>query len=103
MWSRTSMLFESSFLHLRNISSTSVGSSSVDKGTIDLVGTNDETTTQGLDGLVQYCQQYYNTEAPFAKWRVVLKLAPTEPSLISIMENASRLVHYEWSISYSAA
>ncbi|MCO5566383.1 hypothetical protein L7F22_020060 [Adiantum nelumboides] len=66
----------------------------VDKGTVDLAGTNGETTTQGLDGLAQRCQQYYNAGARFAKWRAVLKIGPTEPSLLSIMENACGLARY---------
>ncbi len=46
----------------------------VDKGTVDLAGTNVETTTQGHDGLAQRCQQYYQAGARFAKWRAVLKI-----------------------------
>ncbi|MQL41353.1 fructose-bisphosphate aldolase class I, partial [Escherichia coli] len=48
----------------------------VDKGTVELAGTNGETTTQGLDGLVQRCQKYYEAGARFAKWRAVLKIRP---------------------------
>eukprot|EP01018_Ginkgo_biloba_P017956 Gb_02057 [translate_table: standard] len=66
----------------------------VDKGTVDLAGTNGETTTQGLDGLAQRCQQYYNAGARFAKWRAVLKIGPTEPSQLSIQENANGLARY---------
>lgn len=66
----------------------------VDKGTIDLAGTNGETTTQGLDGLAQRCQQYYKAGARFAKWRAVLKIGPTEPSELSIEQNAQGLARY---------
>eukprot|EP00249_Psilotum_nudum_P002153 c15046_g1_i1 orf=401-1477(-) len=66
----------------------------VDKGTVDLAGTNGETTTQGLDGLAQRCQQYYKAGARFAKWRAVLKIGPTEPSPLSIQENAKGLARY---------
>ncbi|KAJ0624728.1 putative fructose-bisphosphate aldolase [Helianthus annuus] len=52
----------------------------VDKGTVELAGTNGETTTQGLDGLAQRCAQYYSAGARFAKWRAVLKIGPNEPS-----------------------
>ncbi|KAF6152489.1 hypothetical protein GIB67_023183 [Kingdonia uniflora] len=38
----------------------------VDKGTVELSGTNGETTTQGLDGLAQRCQQYYAAGARYA-------------------------------------
>ncbi|KAI3985142.1 hypothetical protein MKX01_027228 [Papaver californicum] len=66
----------------------------VDKGTVELAGTNGETTTQGLDGLAQRCQQYYNAGARFAKWCAVLKIGPTEPSQLAINENANGLARY---------
>ncbi|XP_011625979.1 fructose-bisphosphate aldolase 6, cytosolic [Amborella trichopoda] len=66
----------------------------VDKGTVELAGTNGETTTQGLDGLAARCQQYYAAGARFAKWRAVLKIGPTEPSPLSILENANGLARY---------
>ncbi|KAI6697903.1 hypothetical protein NL676_018022 [Syzygium grande] len=66
----------------------------VDKGTVELAGTNGETTTQGLDGLAQRCQQYYAAGARFAKWRAVLKIGPTEPSQLAINENANGLARY---------
>ena len=40
----------------------------VDKGTVPLSGTDGETTTQGLDGLAERCQKYYEAGARFAKW-----------------------------------
>ncbi|XP_047325868.1 fructose-bisphosphate aldolase 6, cytosolic-like [Impatiens glandulifera] len=66
----------------------------VDKGTVDLAGTNGETTTQGLDGLAQRCEKYYAAGARFAKWRAVLKIGATEPSQLSINENANGLARY---------
>lgn len=66
----------------------------VDKGTVELAGTNGETTTQGLDGLAQRCAQYYTAGARFAKWRAVLKIGPTEPSPLAILENANGLARY---------
>ncbi|KAF5185869.1 Fructose-bisphosphate aldolase [Thalictrum thalictroides] len=66
----------------------------VDKGTVELAGTNGETTTQGLDGLAQRCQQYYAAGARFAKWRAVLKIGLTEPSQLAINENANGLARY---------
>ncbi|XP_021743337.1 fructose-bisphosphate aldolase, cytoplasmic isozyme-like [Chenopodium quinoa] len=66
----------------------------VDKGTVELAGTNGETTTQGLDGLGQRCAQYYAAGARFAKWRAVLKIGPTEPSPLAILENANGLARY---------
>ncbi|KAM0996775.1 hypothetical protein ACFX13_006779 [Malus domestica] len=66
----------------------------VDKGTVELAGTNGETTTQGLDGLAQRCQQYYEAGARFAKWRAVLKIGPNEPTQLAIHENANGLARY---------
>ncbi|KAL7170384.1 hypothetical protein ACSBR2_035283 [Camellia fascicularis] len=66
----------------------------VDKGVVELAGTNGETTTQGLDGLGQRCAKYYEAGARFAKWRAVLKIGPTEPSPLAIMENANGLARY---------
>lgn len=66
----------------------------VDKGTVELAGTNGETTTQGLDDLAQRCQKYYEAGARFAKWRAVLKIGPTEPSPLAIHENAYGLARY---------
>ncbi|KAE9615174.1 hypothetical protein Lal_00048168 [Lupinus albus] len=66
----------------------------VDKGTVELAGTNGETTTQGLDGLAQRLQKYYDAGARFAKWRAVLKIGPNEPSELAIHENAYGLARY---------
>ncbi|XP_051128275.1 fructose-bisphosphate aldolase 5, cytosolic [Andrographis paniculata] len=66
----------------------------VDKGTVELAGTDGETTTQGLDGLATRCQQYYKAGARFAKWRAVLKIGPNEPSELSIQQNAQGLARY---------
>ena len=66
----------------------------VDKGTVELPGTNGETTTQGLDGLAQRCQKYYEAGVRFAKWRAVLKIGPTEPSELAVLENAYGLARY---------
>ena len=66
----------------------------VDKGTVELAGTNGETTTQGLDGLAQRCQKYYEAGARFAKWRAVLKIGANEPSQLAINENANGLARY---------
>ena len=66
----------------------------VDKGVVELPGTNGETTTQGLDDLDQRCQKYYSSGARFAKWRAVLKIGPTEPSELSINEYANGMARY---------
>ncbi|KAL9270001.1 Fructose-bisphosphate aldolase, cytoplasmic isozyme-like protein, partial [Drosera capensis] len=66
----------------------------VDKGTVELAGTDGETTTQGLDGLAKRVQDYYAAGARFAKWRAVLKIGPNEPSQLAINENANGLARY---------
>uniref|UniRef100_A0A671S9H7 Fructose-bisphosphate aldolase n=1 Tax=Sinocyclocheilus anshuiensis TaxID=1608454 RepID=A0A671S9H7_9TELE len=66
----------------------------VDKGVVPLAGTNGETTTQGLDGLYERCAQYKKDGADFAKWTCVLKITPTTPSRLAIIENANVLARY---------
>ncbi|XP_042007409.1 fructose-bisphosphate aldolase 6, cytosolic-like isoform X2 [Salvia splendens] len=66
----------------------------LDEGTIELAGTNGETTTKGLDGLAQRCQKYYAAGARFAKWRAVLKIGAYEPSQLAIQYNANGLALY---------
>merc|ERR1719378_1251775 len=46
----------------------------VDKGIVPLHGTNNEGTTQGLDGLADRCKKYHEAGATFAKWRCVIKI-----------------------------
>uniref|UniRef100_A0A8C5DGM1 Fructose-bisphosphate aldolase n=1 Tax=Gouania willdenowi TaxID=441366 RepID=A0A8C5DGM1_GOUWI len=66
----------------------------VDKGTAVLMGTDGETTTQGLDGLSERCAQYKKDGCDFAKWRCVLKISDSCPSALSIAENANVLARY---------
>jgi len=67
----------------------------VDKGTVVICGTKDETATQGLDGLGERCQKYYKQGARFAKWRAVLKIEDVVcPSECAIIENAHGLARY---------
>ena len=66
----------------------------VDKGTSSLPGTVDETTTQGLDDLLDRCKEYYSLGARFAKWRAVLKIGSNEPTQLSIDANAEALARY---------
>ncbi|EEE65995.1 hypothetical protein OsJ_21934 [Oryza sativa Japonica Group] len=67
----------------------------VDKGTVDIAGTNGETTTQGLDSLGARCAKYYEAGARFAKWRAVLKIgAAGEPSELAVKQNAEGLARY---------
>jgi len=66
----------------------------VDKGTVILPGSKDETATQGLDGLAARCAEYYKQGARFAKWRAVLKISETTPSEQAVEENAHTLARY---------
>lgn len=66
----------------------------VDKGVVVLPGTDDETTTQGIDDLGARAAKYYAAGARFAKWRAVLKISDTAPSPLAIRENAHGLARY---------
>lgn len=66
----------------------------VDKGTVVIGGTNNETATQGLDDLGKRCAKYYADGARFSKWRAVLKIGKDEPSNVAIAENAHGLARY---------
>ena len=46
----------------------------VDKGAKPLAGSSDETVTEGLDGLRDRLNEYYNLGARFTKWRAVYKI-----------------------------
>jgi len=66
----------------------------VDKGVVPLMGSEDESTTQGLDDLSQRCAQYKKDGCDFAKWRCVLKIGKNTPSYQGMLENANVLARY---------
>ncbi|XP_044763066.1 fructose-bisphosphate aldolase-like [Coccinella septempunctata] len=66
----------------------------VDTGVVPLMGSLDETTTQGLDDLGKRCAQYKKDGCQFAKWRCVLKIGEHTPSYQAILENANVLARY---------
>jgi fructose-bisphosphate aldolase class I len=66
----------------------------VDKGVVKLMGLDNETATQGLDGLAERCQGYYAKGCRFAKWRAVLRIGADQPSALAIEENAHTLARY---------
>ncbi|RXG61297.1 Fructose-bisphosphate aldolase [Armadillidium vulgare] len=66
----------------------------VDKGVVPLMGSEGESTTQGLDDLSQRCAQYKKDGCDFAKWRCVLKIGKNTPSYQGILENANVLARY---------
>ena len=66
----------------------------VDTGLVVIGGTDEETATQGLDGLGKRCAEYYELGCRFAKWRAVLKIGNGCPSELSIKETAHTLARY---------
>ena len=66
----------------------------VDKGAKSLAGSNDESVTEGLDGLRERLKEYYDLGARFTKWRAVYKISDEFPSSQSIKSNAHSLARY---------
>ncbi|MEC7169245.1 MAG: class I fructose-bisphosphate aldolase [Pseudomonadota bacterium] len=66
----------------------------VDKGAKPLAGSDDETITEGLDGLRERLKEYYDLGARFTKWRAVYKISNKLPSTQSIKSNAHALARY---------
>merc|ERR1711937_585040 len=65
-------------------------------GLVPMWGTDGEQATQGLDGLLKRCQDYYKQGARFAKWRAVLTIdqKTNKPSQLSTQETAHSLARY---------
>lgn len=66
----------------------------VDTGTIDFEDHEGERITEGLDGLKERCQEYFEMGARFAKWRAVISIDNDKPSDSCINENAQSLAKY---------
>jgi len=66
----------------------------VDKGAKPIMGTDNETSTQGLDDLDKRCAEYYKMGIRFAKWRAILRIGNDQPSQASILENTWTLARY---------
>ena len=66
----------------------------VDQGLQPLDGHQDETLTQGLEGLGGRCDEYFNLGAKFTKWRAVIKIGNGMPSDKCIDENMQALADY---------
>ncbi|KAH0885855.1 hypothetical protein HID58_061951 [Brassica napus] len=62
-------------------------------GLVPLVGSNDESWCQGLDGLASRTAAYYQQGARFAKWRTVVSI-PNGPSALAVKEAAWGLARY---------
>jgi fructose-bisphosphate aldolase, class I len=66
----------------------------VDKGTKPLPGLPDETINEGLDGLGERLEAYYERGARFAKWRAVIDIAEGVPTAGAVRINAHALARY---------
>lgn len=78
------------FLRQRNI----VPGIKVDKGLTELLGTEKESTTEGLDDLKERCLQYKREGCHFAKWRCIYSISETQPSRLLTSINADTLARY---------
>ena len=66
----------------------------VDTGAKDLAAHPGEKVTEGLDGLRERLQQYFQMGARFAKWRAVIAIGDDIPSRSCIEANAHALARY---------
>ena len=66
----------------------------VDMGAKSLAKMQDETVTEGLDGLRERLQEYSELGVKFAKWRAVISISEKNPSHLCIDANAHALARY---------
>jgi fructose-bisphosphate aldolase class I len=66
----------------------------VDMGAKPLVGSPDETVTEGLDGLRERLAEYRELGARFTKWRAVISIGVDRPSEYAIWTNAHALARF---------
>jgi fructose-bisphosphate aldolase, class I len=66
----------------------------VDTGAKPLAGSPDEKITEGLDGLRERLEEYYDGGARFAKWRAVISIDDDKPSRYAVHVNAHALGRY---------
>jgi fructose-bisphosphate aldolase class I len=66
----------------------------VDTGAKPLAGAEGEKVTEGLDGLRERLEEYYDGGARFAKWRAVIEIGDGRPSRYCIDVNAHALARY---------
>jgi fructose-bisphosphate aldolase class I len=66
----------------------------VDTGAKELAGHPGEKVTEGLDGLRDRLQEYFQMGARFAKWRAVIAIGEGRPSSGCIEANAHALARY---------
>ncbi len=66
----------------------------VDKGAKALAGFPGETVTEGLDGLRERLNDYYELGARFSKWRAVISIGGGLPTDFCLAANAHALARY---------
>ena len=66
----------------------------VDKGAKELAGFENEKITEGLDGLRDRLKEYFEMGARFAKWRAVININDSIPSIGCILANTHALSRY---------
>ena len=66
----------------------------VDTGAKILANSSEEKITEGLDGLRERLQDYFDLGARFTKWRGVYSISDKYPSKLSISSNAHALARY---------
>jgi fructose-bisphosphate aldolase class I len=66
----------------------------VDKGAKPLALASEETITEGLDGLRERLQEYYELGARFTKWRATYSIGDGIPSEYCVWTNAHALARY---------
>ena len=66
----------------------------VDKGAKALAGVAGEKVTEGLDGLRERLREYHGLGARFTKWRAVIAIGETTPSLSCVEANAHALARF---------
>ena len=66
----------------------------VDKSTTPHTGFEGEVVTQGLDGLAERLQEYYDMGARAAKWRAVFTIADNTPTEQNILFDCITLARY---------
>jgi fructose-bisphosphate aldolase class I len=66
----------------------------VDKGPVDLPGFPGEVVTEGLDGLRGRIKEYRELGAKFAKWRAVITIGDSIPTMTCLEANAHALARY---------
>src|SRR5438874_10901160 len=66
----------------------------VDKGAKPLALAEGETVTEGLDGLRERLEEYYELGARFTKWRATYSIGDGRPSEYCVWTNAHALAQY---------